>query len=101
MVVFLKKSCKVRHSKISSIVCTKQAVIDGQIVKDRFGTDYAFINGESSKPISYMTLEEFEKIFTEDDIKTMQKNKVLTYSRRYFPIFRVDIYKKYGIFEER
>lgn len=68
----------------------------------RHDIQYCFIGGYSNS-ISRMTIEEFESIFTDIEIKKMKDKKLLNYNtlgrnvEKKYPIFRKDIYLKYGI----
>lgn len=60
-------------------------------------------DGRFTKRISAVTLHEFRMIFNKDEIETMQENGMLDYNPNEtevyykYPIFRAEVYKKYGI----
>lgn len=60
-------------------------------------------DGRFTKRISAVTLHEFRTIFNKDEIETMQENGMLDYNPNEtevyykYPIFRAEVYKKYGI----
>lgn len=64
---------------------------------------YATVNGTATKNFKNMTIEEFEKIFNEDDIERL--GNLLEYQGKnhgysHYPVFLKAIYMKYGFEKE-
>ena len=73
-------------------------------------TQYAFSNGDISKPLCSISVTNFEKIFSKKDLELLEASGCFNYyplgreRRKYiytgvedkYPIFRKEIYLKYG-----
>lgn len=114
-VVFIKKFPSSRSGGsavvkvFSKPMFVQGAITDykGDILKDRNNIQYCKI-GECSKAMCSMTVEEFEEIFTPEEIHEMTINGMLDYrsktsKRRYlsldfkYPMFGAKVYAKYGL----
>jgi hypothetical protein len=59
---------------------------------------YAYIDGATSKSSKDMYIGDFERIFSEDEIKRL--GRVMEYKKGEYPVFRKEIYVKHGILLE-
>lgn len=90
-----------RHADMN--VYSKQSFIEGKVPASRHLLRLAEVDG-GSIGIKNVSLQQFEGLFTREEIKVMQSNGVLNYyphadntlDQRY-PMFQSIIYQKHGI----
>lgn len=102
-VVFVRKFSTSRcGTSATVIVYSKESFIDGEVGFDRDNILYCEF-GKFSKPMNQMTLEKFREIFSSEEILMMMANGILNYNssekqtHKKYPMFKAEIYKKYGI----
>ena len=107
-IIFLKRRSGYRGTPIGSIqtFSAKNFITGLGYSKDRSDIMYVFKESSSLRPMSQMSLKAFEAIFSEVDISTMRTFGVLSYNpyanrlNKKYPMFKKEIYEKYGIKEE-